>query len=344
MHAFEQPARTRDKTVVPRMFHRAAADRAAADRVLRSSGQPVATPLRQEMEARLGADFSQVRVHTDSAAHASAAQFGARAYTVGDHVVLGDGGADKYILAHELIHVIQQRQGPVSGTDHGSGLRFSDPSDQFERAAEATAGRALRGAPSGVAHLQPLAGNTAVTQLPSGQPGRQRTPAVVQRVMVGEMKQGLGSELLHKHVGTEPMPRLDTPDQREQAVAAVYYQRTKDDRRPKNTVFFAAPATLFDDLKETNKEKDLGPNENYTTTRPYPAITVLVAGTQYRKPSGEQVQGAVTGPFHKLTIEYGPAKPVVKINRDDGPYAFNHLQQTDPKQLVNQVDLLKPED
>ncbi|MGW1871589.1 eCIS core domain-containing protein [Streptomyces mauvecolor] len=100
---------------------------------------------RSDMEARLGADFSDVRIHNDAAAKASAADIGARAYTSGNHVVLGDGGRDKHTLAHELTHVIQQRQGPVAGTDNGSGLNVSDPSDRFERAAEANAKRVMSG-------------------------------------------------------------------------------------------------------------------------------------------------------------------------------------------------------
>jgi hypothetical protein len=111
--------------------------------VLRSSGRPIEAPLRAEMETRLGADFAEVRMHDDAAAARSAAEVGARAYTSGNHVVIGAGGADKHTLAHELTHVIQQRQGPVAGTDDGSGLRVSDPADRFERAAEANARRAL---------------------------------------------------------------------------------------------------------------------------------------------------------------------------------------------------------
>ncbi len=155
MHVHEQPDKTYAPGRTPRPPQRTAADagiarmpaavhRTAVDHMLGSPGQPVAAPLREEMEARLGADFSQVRVHTDDVAAASAAMLGARAYTVGNHVVIGPGAADRRTLAHELTHVIQQRQGPVGGTDHGSGLRLSDPSDQFERAAEATAERALR--------------------------------------------------------------------------------------------------------------------------------------------------------------------------------------------------------
>ncbi|MGH3620864.1 MAG: DUF4157 domain-containing protein [Sciscionella sp.] len=111
--------------------------------VLDTSGKPLDEPVRTEMEARLGADFSDVRLHTDSAGRRSAAEIGARAYTSGHHVVIGTGGDDKHTLAHELTHVIQQRQGPVDGTDHGNGVNLSDPSDRFERAAEANARRVM---------------------------------------------------------------------------------------------------------------------------------------------------------------------------------------------------------
>ncbi|MDG4786283.1 DUF4157 domain-containing protein [Micromonospora sp. WMMD1102] len=117
--------------------------RSAVSEVLRSAGQPLDGPTRTDMEARLGADFSDVRLHTGALARRSAAEVGARAYTSGRHVVIGQGGADRHTLAHELTHVIQQRSGPVAGTDDGHGLRVSDPGDAFERAAEANATRAL---------------------------------------------------------------------------------------------------------------------------------------------------------------------------------------------------------
>ncbi|MFI0719438.1 DUF4157 domain-containing protein [Streptomyces sp. NPDC021224] len=118
--------------------------RSAVHDVLRRAGRPLDTATRTDMEARLGADFSDVRVHDDAAAKASAAEVGARAYTSGSHVVIGEGGADAHTLAHELTHVVQQRSGPVAGKDDGSGLKVSDPSDRFEREAEANATRVMR--------------------------------------------------------------------------------------------------------------------------------------------------------------------------------------------------------
>ncbi|MCX5422294.1 DUF4157 domain-containing protein [Streptomyces sp. NBC_00078] len=113
--------------------------------VLNSGGKRFGGPIRQEMESRFNADFSDVRLHTGAAAARSARAIGARAYTSGSHVVIGAGGGDKHTLAHELTHVVQQRKGPVAGTDNGAGLRVSDPGDRFEREAEANAHRVLAG-------------------------------------------------------------------------------------------------------------------------------------------------------------------------------------------------------
>ncbi len=63
------------------------------------------------------ADFNGVRLHTDRRAAESAQAVGARAYTVGSHVVFGTGrfaphtGEGRSLLAHELTHVLQQTGG-----------------------------------------------------------------------------------------------------------------------------------------------------------------------------------------------------------------------------------------
>lgn len=113
-------------------------------------GSPLAPGVREDMEARLGADFSDVRVHTGGTAASSAAAVGAHAYTVGRDVVFGAGKFDttstagKTMLAHELTHVVQQRSGPVSGTPTGDGVSVSDPGDRFEREAVANAETVMR--------------------------------------------------------------------------------------------------------------------------------------------------------------------------------------------------------
>lgn len=115
--------------------------------VLNSPGRPLDTPVRSAMESRFGHDFGHVRIHDDGTAAASAAAVDADAYAVGSHVVFGAGRyapgstAGRYLLAHELAHVVQQQDvssnGPIEivPRDHAS-----------EREAETAAGRAMSGA------------------------------------------------------------------------------------------------------------------------------------------------------------------------------------------------------
>jgi hypothetical protein len=69
------------------------------------------------MEARFGHSFARVRLHDDAAAAASARAVGARAYSVGDHVVFASGEyaaatrSGRALLAHELAHVTRQHRG-----------------------------------------------------------------------------------------------------------------------------------------------------------------------------------------------------------------------------------------
>jgi Domain of unknown function (DUF4157) len=157
------------------------------DVVGQGGGQPLDPMVRADMESQLGADFSDVRIHTDAKAASSAAAVSAQAYTVGHEVVFGHGAfapaspEGRHRLAHELTHVQQQRKRPVPGTDTGTGMLVSDPSDAFEQEAEATASRVVSGP-------QPVAGNGrsgdpqgGPQAQRAGLPSAQRYGSVVQR-------------------------------------------------------------------------------------------------------------------------------------------------------------------
>lgn len=109
--------------------------------VLRSGGARLEPSFQDRAESFLGADLSQVRVHTGAAAAESAQAVQAQAYTSGAHIVFGQGMYDtrstagQNRLVHELTHVVQQQRGSVAGTSSAGGLSLSDPSDRFEREA-----------------------------------------------------------------------------------------------------------------------------------------------------------------------------------------------------------------
>jgi hypothetical protein len=82
-------------------------------------GRSLDTGTRTFIEPRFGSNFDGVRIHTDVKANEAADSIGARAYTLGNNIVFAqnaysDSSAGRHLLAHELTHVIQQRDSRVS--------------------------------------------------------------------------------------------------------------------------------------------------------------------------------------------------------------------------------------
>ncbi len=108
----------------------------------RSGGQPLDSGVQKQMAGSTGEDFSEVKVHTDPEADALNHQLGAKAFTTGQDVFFRAGAyqpqtsSGQELLAHELTHVIQQRQGAVSGGTH---MKVNAPGDTFEQQAEEVA-------------------------------------------------------------------------------------------------------------------------------------------------------------------------------------------------------------
>ncbi|MEL6381792.1 MAG: DUF4157 domain-containing protein [Cyanobacteria bacterium J06626_18] len=81
---------------------------------VRGQGRPLGDNIRGSMEQAFGADFSSVRIHTDSQSDQLNQSIQARAFTTGQDVFFrqgeyqpGDRGGQE-LLAHELTHVVQQ--------------------------------------------------------------------------------------------------------------------------------------------------------------------------------------------------------------------------------------------
>jgi hypothetical protein len=151
------------------------------DVVGKGGGTPLPDDVRTDMEAHLGADLGDVRVHDGSAAAESAQAVQAKAYTVGNDVVFGRGAYEpgsetgRHTLAHELTHVVQQRAGPVDATPAGGGIAVSHPNDRFEREAEASA-NAIGHADATPAPAGPVAAAASVQRQEA--PEEEEEPAV----------------------------------------------------------------------------------------------------------------------------------------------------------------------
>lgn len=84
----------------------------------RGKGSPMDSGTRDLMESGFGADFGQVRIHTDQEAADMSREMRAQAFTLGHDVYFN---ASRYnpateegrrLLAHELAHVLQQKPAP----------------------------------------------------------------------------------------------------------------------------------------------------------------------------------------------------------------------------------------
>jgi hypothetical protein len=157
---------------------------ALVDQALDSPGMPLGAGIRGQMEQRLGADFGQVRIHADEHAAASAQALGAAAYTVGDSIVFAPGryapaqAEGRELLAHELVHTIQQGASGSPGT--GRRLGVEPPESPAEAEARAIARTSLAG---GLPHAAP--GTTR--RSPKASPSRVPPRRVIQWQLLPEV-------------------------------------------------------------------------------------------------------------------------------------------------------------
>ncbi len=147
----------------------------------RSPGQPLDQATQDRLAPRFGHDFSAVRVHVGAQAAHSARAVAARAYTIGQDIVFGQGAfapgtaEGARLLAHELTHVVQQRRGVALPGGIGQA------GDRYERQADAVADRVVAGR-SAAALLDPgpaVTGNPGTPALQREEPTTAPTPAPV---------------------------------------------------------------------------------------------------------------------------------------------------------------------
>lgn len=99
----------------------------------RSGGRPLDADMRSFFEPRFGHDFGKVRIHTDARAAHDAQAVHARAFALGGDLVFGAGqyrpetSAGRHLLAHELVHTIQQGASPETAPPGGSSAAAKSP-------------------------------------------------------------------------------------------------------------------------------------------------------------------------------------------------------------------------
>lgn len=115
----------------------------------RQGGRPLSEAERSYFEPRFGRDLSGVRVHSGAQANSATRRIRARAFTVGNDIVLGNGEYQastpqgKRLLAHELTHVVQQQSPALLKTNAATPV-ISNGAPQRVRRAPMPAKRTVR--------------------------------------------------------------------------------------------------------------------------------------------------------------------------------------------------------
>ena len=133
---------------------------------LRGGGQPLPPSVRAFFEPRFGADFSQVRLHTNSAAAEAARAIQAKAFTAGQDVAFAageyvpDSAVGRKLLAHELTHTLQQKD----GASLQSAELISQRDDPAEREAQSMADNFVHTRDTDECERKDSAGRPAIQQ------------------------------------------------------------------------------------------------------------------------------------------------------------------------------------
>ncbi|MCS0634980.1 DUF4157 domain-containing protein [Streptomyces sp. LP05-1] len=152
-------------------------ERSDVEAGLLAPGRPLDPGVRARKEEQFQADLSSVRVHTGAAAEQAAAAVQARAFTVGQDIMIGRQGSDSRTLDHELTHMIRNQHKSSVGHQTGGGFHMTHPHDHEEREAESNAARMSSGGASTV-RGPGLAGNVPVqrSEHTPGEPPPARSP------------------------------------------------------------------------------------------------------------------------------------------------------------------------
>jgi outer membrane protein OmpA-like peptidoglycan-associated protein len=128
--------------------------------------------VRARVEATTGADLSGARIHTGADSQESAAALRAKAFTVGQDIHFAAGqyqpgtAAGGHLLAHELVHTVQQGGGAPTAQLKSS--EVSQEGDAAEVEADRIAGAAMSG---GAARMTPVARAAPIARTPESLTG-----------------------------------------------------------------------------------------------------------------------------------------------------------------------------
>src|SRR5262249_23948615 len=99
----------------------------------KGGGAPLPKATQRDLEEKMGAPFSGVRIHTNARAVELSRELEAHAFTHGSDIYFNAGKYSpdtpegRHLLVHELVHTMQQDQGVVRRLDIHTPLSYTAP-------------------------------------------------------------------------------------------------------------------------------------------------------------------------------------------------------------------------
>ncbi len=153
----------------------------------RGGGQALDSTVQVQMESAFGTDFSGVRVHADGEADGLNRALSARAFTTGQDIFFRQGeyapgsSRGKELLAHELTHVVQQRDGMQYK------LAVGQPGDRYEQEADRVAKKVMEMSPSLLQKQSPSEEEEEESvQIPQSQTPKEEEEKIVQTKIINQ--------------------------------------------------------------------------------------------------------------------------------------------------------------
>lgn len=248
-----------------------------------SGGQPLELEVRRSYEQILGHSFDDVSIHTDSAAHEAAQQLNALAFTTQKHIYFGAGNfapgtpAGDKLLAHELIHVAQDKEGrvprhveqPVSQPDDPLEQEAYQKENKVVEAVGLVQGKGADYGQTATPRDLPSGGNakieeatTATVDLPSPTPVTEPTTSEKHPTQAS-----LPTEKRVEHVRPKPMvPAFDAQKPAEMGMSAEPPPKTRRAKLPQREPVPMTPLTI---AEETIKPQPIEPTTLAAMERPF---------------------------------------------------------------------------
>ena len=153
----------------------------------RRGGQALDSTVQVQMESAFGTDFGGVRVHADGEADGLNRALSARAFTTGQDIFFRQGeyapgsSRGKELLAHELTHVVQQRDGMQYK------LAVGQPGDRYEQEADRVAKKVMEMSPSLLQKQSPSEEEEEESvQIPQSQTPKEEEEKIVQTKIINQ--------------------------------------------------------------------------------------------------------------------------------------------------------------